>query len=118
MKYYYKDPLAAAWMSKHFGVLFIVSAYHPDNTKLIRHFSEIIEHHLKDEKIYVHQDSHLTFAPKDRDEGIDASGWQVLFFDRRWLKAGNGQEILPAKGAVCIDKRDGKHFMWPEIEND
>ncbi len=103
---YYTDPLAAAWMAKYFGMMFI--GYEKEIPK------ELILQSVEDIyfKLYIHLDSLLIL--KFRDSDIVSSP----------TKLGDGSIIL-ATGyygfskndpGLKIIQRNGIPFMWPEFE--
>lgn len=121
-RYYYTDPLAAAWMAKHFGMRFTdtqgvelewcgeFNCFHlPDGQGLSQAW---------DGKHFIHPDSLHQLEPQVGDEGIDAFGTQVEFKNGEWRiphpVASSADEW--ATSPVSIDKRNGLAFHWPECE--
>lgn len=107
MRYFYTDPLAAAWMAKNFGMKFNGGT----------EFDEPYRHSEIDEvtsKFYIHPDS-----VKLLEQRVG---------DLVWLDM--GESCMPSIGSLiedeegrklCLDcpilQREGKAFIWPEVEN-
>ena len=98
MKYFYTDPLAAAWMAKHFGMEF---QYQSDGI-LVNFPSEWLHEAIAsktfNDKAYIHPSSlHLLNFQKG-DIEIDIP--------------------IGIQGAVRreIIQRNGIAFMWPQVE--
>lgn len=98
MRYFYSDPLAAAWMAKYFGMFYI------DDYAFIKY--SVGQAIAEDdgyvaEKIYIHCDSLHLLEPQVDDMGIDENSYE------------KGREYnVPAK----IIFRNNIPFMWPESE--
>lgn len=123
-KRYYNDPLAAAWMAKHFGMRFTVDKdnEHPyfsggfigimmsDGNRTLGS-----RPHHPDELLYIHPDSlHLL----DHNAGdvcecmiIDSKGSYNDMIFRPFVF-----EQIPDKSFNRIIQRNGIAFMWPEKE--
>lgn len=108
MKYFYTDSLAAAWMAKHFGMMFnedgiIWNA--PDDRGAKIGFCN---------KQYIHPDSLHLLEPKI-DDIIMATVDNIL--RPIVLNPFTKHEIRDAAiGSIPIISRNGIPFMWPEIE--
>jgi hypothetical protein len=124
VRYFYRDPLAAAWMHRHFGMrLETQRLSHPDQMKEVD--SEMLGSHMIaafsftfTTRFYVHPDSLSLLEPREGDEGVDGYGEQCTFRDGEWRiphPVTSGADAWPTD-PVTIDKRDGLSFMWPEQE--
>jgi hypothetical protein len=118
-RYFYTDPLAAAWMAKHFGMRFISW----DSGKEYEEFMPIynagspIEKIREDQRYVVHPDSLPLLEPMVGDliyiteskigTLTRQNGDHLKLFTGDWL-------IKPDH--VSIIRRDGKPFFWPESE--
>lgn len=115
-RYFYTDPLAAAWMAKHFGMRF--TAWNGKS----RAYNEIQVLPLIDSENHyqrlVHPDSLPLLEPRESDEGFDSDGRQCYFRDGKWFvphtvaSSADEDATLP----IAIDKRNGIAFLWPESE--
>jgi hypothetical protein len=124
MRYFYIDPLAAAWMAKHFGMRFEV------NERVIQEHFDLIDVDLMDENnqlpptngdewlFFVHPDSLDLLVPKSEDTIITydieqfaiAAKWGIFRADHPidWA--------MEKPPGTRIIERDGKPFMMPESE--
>ncbi len=112
MRYFYTDPLAAAWMAKHFGMNFYwidPEAIAPGDFSLELDdlISEITNKYI--ERFYVHAQSVHLLEPREADlYACDtACGWLATTPGESWIK-----QI----GHFRIIQRNGIAFMWPESE--
>lgn len=123
MRYYYTDPLAAAWMANHFGMKFTIGT--DDETLEWKHFANF-PCHMPNWALYIHSDSLHLLEPQAEDvcEGLyTGEGRESHLTFTYWdtvenIKMGNLQAILP-KRQVRIGKiiqRNGIPFMWPEVD--
>lgn len=106
-RYFYTDPLAAAWMARTYGVIF-------EDYAGFRFKEEDTFWHLEPlRKLFVHKDSIHLFEPKNGDIG-DIEGWGPVTFSRdRWISGG----IVISNGIYKIIQRNGIAFMWPETDS-
>jgi len=104
MKAYYTDPLAAAWMTKHFGMKFSTDSKFAANDRPIA-----IDD--KYDKFYIHPDSLHLLEPQYNDIvlGDDYSvGTCVVRFGNPMVSTDfNIRRIM---------ERNEIPFMWPEME--
>lgn len=109
MKYFYTEPLAAAWMAKHFGMVFL----HENGEVQYGYVNgfDSCEPRNCERKHYIHPDSlHLLEPLKDdvveyislHQEGYIVS---LVYFD-----VGNPSQVKK------IIQRNNIAFMWPESE--
>lgn len=116
-KYFYTDPLAAAWMQKHFGMRFEFGELH--NPEFA------IRHRIyRDEPmtVYLHSDSLPLLEPRGRDLLFKEAEYQALD-DIRFAENPNDPDGFHKNlNARFIERgyrivlRDGKPFFWPESE--
>lgn len=100
MKYYYKDPLAAAWMAKHHGIKF-------DNGDSLKSACEVAEMDENPIPFIIHPDSLHLLEPQKGDLcSFDFRGDEFYIYDG--YEFGN----LIKK----IIQRNGIAFHWPEVE--
>lgn len=103
MKYFYKDPLAAAWMAKHFGMRF------QDNGYEASPYEELLSHYDAGgdgktfPKYYIHPDSLHLLEPQ-RGDRLDVVSTLKL------------DVVNPFIRPTEIVQRNGIAFMWPEIK--
>lgn len=114
-RYFYKDPLAAAWMAKHFGMRFAV------NPQVIQQHFDLVDIDAMDEDFqasatngdewlfFVHPDSLSLLEPREADlYACDTGcGWLATTPGESWKK-----QVAPFR----IIQRNGIAFMWPESE--
>lgn len=100
--YYYDDPLAAAWMAKHFGMKFWNGEHEICVTPLVDSEAEA--------KRYIHQDSLHLLEPQEGDWGRTKSGRFAIFdgYGRAWRDR-SGNFLVDAE----IIFRNGLAFHWP-----
>ncbi len=135
-RYYYTDPLAAAWMAKHHDMIydFADAPFDPHpwnmpgqyvethaNKELVMRYGvekEIVTPELRwaNHKYYVYEDSLHMLDGQDADRGIDARGLLVFMEYGNWEYVDSTQSRSPAE-PVKIILRNGKAFMWPEVED-
>ncbi len=96
--YYYDDPLAAAWMAKHFLMSFNV----PCNA--FRGWATEIQ--LPTDRYYIHPDCVPMLEPQEDDVIQWRSGY-VQLYDQTVSR----YEFDNAGGKII--QRDGKPFFWP-----
>ena len=123
-RYFYREPLAAAWMAKRFGMEFNVLA--PDRSgdfHLYRYNPNwCLPLHGQCNNLYIHPDSLRLLEPQEGDEGFylykmadgNACTRQCYFIDGNWFIEGRSCDL--AELPVEIDKRNGIAFIWPERE--
>lgn len=116
---YYTDPLAAAWMAKHHGMLF----YDPQSP-LGRPFSVCgsgyeanmvfrADYRHDPQYFYIHPDSMALLEPMAGDlmHGLEDDGYFIL------LSPGhNPRPIIEWDDPCIIIQRNGRAFHWPEWE--
>lgn len=127
-RYFYRDPLAAAWMAKHFGIQLIRQYVYPNpahNYWASEPYSawQSCVDTAPPDRLYVHANSlHILDPQRDdiwavqssRNDGrwwvgpLDEGGLQVCV-GNMWIKKEN---IMARK----IIQRDGMSFHWPESE--
>lgn len=109
-KYYYTDPLAAAWMAKHFGMKFY-EFFPESDVAMIRWKNKL----CVVDKIYIHPDSLHLLEPKIQDLAImpcEGGGTCFITFNR-------DKDLMAVKKRsymIHIIYRNGIPFMWPESE--
>jgi hypothetical protein len=112
-RYFYTDPLAAAWMAKHFGMRHgFIDAAGEFNEFVVPISGDDDKWRTQGESIYVHSDSLHLLEPQVGD---------VFVSDR-----GLGKIMVPAAARRCSDQikgdnakivtRRGRAFMWPDCE--
>jgi hypothetical protein len=101
-RYYYTDPLAAAWMAKHFGMRLECRDEDGDYSDFLEHLpggdtwdQVIADDFHKTNMIYIHQGSENLLNPINSDS-------------KYWLKNDRSD--------IRVRERNGIPFMWPEVE--
>ena len=122
MRYFYKDPLAAAWMAKHFGMKLLKywhDFYDPNKVYYSEiDFEEILREASRsiNELCLVHSDSLQLLHPRLGDVLYSRIGGGVsveeILSDERALQT--GPHIIQRGGRII--QRDGKPFFWPKRE--
>jgi hypothetical protein len=118
-RYFYTDPLAAAWMAKHFGMEFSFrNEINPNGKVGLPAIESHISHgHLQLEggRFYIHPDSLHLLGPRDGDINIKGLVYMHCSYHDKmlWvdLYCGNYCE---ERGQTI--RRNGTPFMWPESE--
>lgn len=126
MRYYYTDPLAAAWMTKHFGMDYEQPEHFDINwndahTYCSRSGNWAIKN--SGGRLYIHPDSLRLLEPAGKDviliydpetDMVWPDIWSIRFVDHplQCVDIRNGQ-CDDFKGII---QRDGILFMWPEHE--
>lgn len=113
MKYYYTDPLAAAWMAKHFGMAFDIFAQ-PSGVRVEKEKSTAKYIAMLGDayRCYIHPDSLHLLEPKVGDLLLDDDPTDGA--NRTWHLEGM-PDAIKAKWNIII-QRNGIAFMWPEVE--
>ncbi len=128
MKRYYTDPLAAAFMSREFGVELNKYVTTPASAKGIGYtsfkkapYKSAVRDELysKTRKYYIHPDSYHIFEPQAGDVGFDrgctAACHVRIINERRWCFDSDPQGWPMCDGFKII-QRDNKPFFWPKEE--
>jgi hypothetical protein len=134
---FYTDPLAAAWMAKHFGMRFTACWLGPGPQREYEcmpddwHFEV---HDNRTGRYYIHPDSLSLLEPRKGDlvslpygeygiiESLEENGkvacgtiHGIAIMNRYMpLKAYSARGLVPAHESII--QRDGKPFFWPERE--
>lgn len=132
-RYFYNDPLAAAYMAREFGVQLQywysgIKAIYPDRIEIFgEEFREIPQNwhtsladilgggmHLNHARYYIHPDSLPIFEPRMGDlcefTRYDDDGELI---ENEFAEYGN---VFPIGIPDLIIQRDNKPFFWPESE--
>lgn len=113
MRYFYTDPLAAAWMAKHFGMKFWNEQHEICVIPLVD--AE------KDGNIYIHPDSMHLLEPRDNDivtKVKEDGDWYDVghVYDKQFRDGNPYGDEQAFEGDERIIQRNGIAFMWPESE--
>jgi hypothetical protein len=130
-RHFFTDPLAAAWMSKHFGMRLEGNvSEHNESVEFgrftcaARPYETLWGHVVKaaeDEsrKWYIHPDSLHLLEPRAGDlvTCIGVTGWMIDRIEARLYYTHNaaGQECSGKIDDARILQRNGTPFMWPEV---
>jgi hypothetical protein len=123
-RYFYTDPLAAAWMAKHHGIRIASSVYEDGS-----YDGFVMPDGSEDGRYYIHPDSLHLLEPLVNDclqIGDDLLFW-VCRDDSFWEEHENDPNLkynfigIKAASSNVIDgariiQRNGIAFMWPEVE--
>lgn len=122
MKYYYTDPFAAAWMTKHFGVKIYTVGLSQDKKWL--NYEESASSLASNIAsgcwgiYYIHPDSMTIFEPVEGDIGIECKHYPMVcvYGKNDWIGDALAEEKghFP-EGPIKIIQRNGIPFMWPEV---
>jgi len=121
MRYYYTDPVAAAWMAKHFGMQFIFGDLKYPELAILRRVQR-----REEMTVYIHPDSEYLLQPQDGDIVIECYGDLTKGYPLQIIgkcvgiseyACRFGDETIYEKGDdFKIIQRNGKPFFWPEVE--
>lgn len=114
-KYYYTDPLKAAWMSREFLVYF----YQPPLGRI----SQMRDYIPYEGPFYVHQDSEHVIQYNTDDIIINDGEYMVVMDDglATYVNLTEYYDHIPLLSISHdyeIILRNGKHFFMPEVKND
>jgi hypothetical protein len=103
-RFFYTDPLAAAWMAKHFGMKF----KHWRWNDLSFQFTPVNggSNDAPTHKLYIHPDSLALLRARPRDLLTGTNRRVFMFYDNR---------IAPTENAL-VAERNGLPFIWPQSE--
>lgn len=99
MKYFYTDPLEAAYMAKHFGVKFHDYDWSFD-------LIECLEGITHDRNYVIHPDIYHILEPQVGDLLLWSGHYHVAYTEDEAKKFKYGKII----------QRNGKAFFWPEMD--
>lgn len=106
-RYFYTDPLAAAWMVQHFGMRFdCKEAETPWDICASTMCQTLTD---DDEPFYIHPESLPLLAPRAGDLILHKNKAQIVTEG----DLGAARYCVDALGAFII-QRDGKPYFWPE----
>ena len=117
-RYFYTDPLEAAYMAKHFGMKLFVPEDDFEQEELLTTAACVFMAFEKwdEERVFIHPDSLPLLEPKLHDcimqkcnDGEPYRDCCVFVLEERDLPWEMEEESR-------IIQRDGKHFFWPEKE--
>lgn len=121
-RYFYRDPLEAAFMSKYYGIRFLTSFMGIEQewkNKTTGHGESGWKYEIsfgwdeKHDRFFIHPDSEHILAPQVGDLGLDSNNVACLCDGNDWTQLGIRGF---AKHPVRIIQRLGGAFMWPESE--
>jgi hypothetical protein len=122
MRYYYDDPLAAAWMADKFGMRYVdgfnvsIRGDADDPVTFANYFAA----RLDEPDMYIHPDS-LSLLELQMGDLVYIENWYDNPNSRFPYVQINIVELLERlkKEATCtIIQRNGLAFMWPKSTND
>lgn len=103
MKYYYTDPLVAAWMAKHWEMRFIVDGeMHDWATEISMPMAEY----------HIHPDSLILLEGKRNDIRILKDNSKLNLVDMVQRTSEYDGPAIDDEWPIIY--RDGKHFFWPQ----
>lgn len=129
-RYFYTEPLAAAWMAKHFGMKFCRYCNDSSDSPIYETLDEFEGYHDWPvggwDKYYIHPFSAYLLVPQDRDLLQIIGGHYhdsvvmgtTIPNDMKAVWTGDA-DLQPTtfQGAHII-QRNGIAFMWPEVEDE
>lgn len=119
-RYYYTDPLAAAWMAKHFGMKFTNDV--ATDSRCAENMGKLLSMAMDEEvtihaRFIIHPDSQHLLEPQQWDVLQAADSTAVSYYDGFYRKdEGFVFHDESAHKSVKIIQRNGLSFMWPESE--
>lgn len=118
-RYYYTDPLAAAWMAKHFGMKFASEngAVAGITREGFTEFTKGGDNWLLLDRVYINADSLHLLEPQVGDVIMGANYAMLVTHteDGQYHGSLGGTPFTAIKGFHII-RRKGIPFMWPEKE--
>jgi hypothetical protein len=130
MKYYYTDPLAAAWMADKFGMKF---EHDFDFAAMIIQYDLMRRNGKEVRNIYIHPESLYLLRPQEGDVidspigivKIKPREHQMTMVRSDMTMTQNTRytdietaNAMNSKWGIKIIQRAAAPFMWPEIENE
>jgi len=122
MKYYYTDPLIAAYMMRAFNVGIGTPNYHNPEKRRKQSYASLCNHAINntEDKYYVHPDSYSIFKPIEGDcvYHLDFGYGSIHEFEVECgepYTIGMDSEAHFLTGGAII-QRNGKQFFMPEVE--
>ncbi len=119
MKYFYTDPLAAAWMAKHFRMKFLSDTTKDETPDDASDYEADTAYEAdcgwgkaKERKYYIHPESLHLLEPKDDD--MDDNGRDLTINEYGIFSSYKGWAHGRFDGKII--QRNGIAFMWPECE--
>lgn len=118
---FYTDPLAAAWMAKHFGMIFIEPETNTESEEIYCDPEWIVGNPWKIKNFIIHPDStHLLNSEVsdiiqfgDFTGNVTAVGHDRVLVESR---IGVTKATLIDSRNIRIIQRNGMAFIWPESE--
>lgn len=110
-RYYYDDPLAAAFMAKHFGMRFCNDV--AIDAKCFENMGTLLSMAM-DEKVTIHARFHIHPDSLRLLEPMVGDVWLDPLYGSPWIA--KSEDCLPLV-AVQIIRRYGLSFMWPKVES-
>jgi hypothetical protein len=125
MKRFYTDPLAAAWMAKHFGMRFCPDEDGIEFNAYEFHLSEkgFEGEWNMDAILYIHPDSLHLLEPQVGDWGRGPYAGEVIGISESLItihvpERHNGKShFCQPRSEFKVTSRNGSPFMWPESED-
>jgi hypothetical protein len=111
-RWFYTDPLAAAWMAKHYGMKFRYWRWDNLSYQFLPVNARAID--LDSSKLYTHPDSLHLLEPKVGDVLDDGKMQPRCCYDESDVEMASANRYL-SRGYKII-QRSGKPFHWPEQE--
>lgn len=124
-RYFYRDPLAAAWMEKHFGMRFLLNEKETESIRILGNQINCYPHHEKFEiKIHIHPDSLHLLEPQENDvvkyveyfTTINSSAVTEQYYYGFWFPTHTAGGITYQNHYKEIIRRNNIAFMWPDVE--
>jgi hypothetical protein len=114
MRYFYDDPLAAAWMAKHFGMLITIE----NDAFIFNDWEDLLDVNVTEcyrGNYYIHPDSLSGLDPQAGDLYLldeDDEGAIVITLGAQLIEKWEQRPI----GKII--QRNGLAFHWPKEESD
>lgn len=118
-RYFYTEPLAAAWMVKHFGMKFESCQ---NNGVSADYWPLTIAGHDESQRYYIHPDSLPLLEPQVGDWGRGPYAGEVIGVSESLItihvpERHNGKShFCQPRSEFKVTSRNGVAFMWPEGE--
>ncbi len=134
MRYFYTDPLAAAWMAKHFGMKFVVDnkSLYAERYMLIGEYRWMFDLNHVGKAFEIHADSQHLLMPEigdiieffypgeeDKQVCIITCGKDAVVYEQGididWVLGKNPMSVDALKCKII--RRNKAAFIWPEKES-
>lgn len=118
MRYFYTDPLAAAWMAKHHGIKIEPISDIPSIKDFMWRGTGNFIGIWEEDKYYIHPDSLHLLEPREGDlwAGMGEDAHYCVWYMDSAETAARFKINTELRARMVPYQRNGIVFMWPEVE--